>query len=181
MTFYRDLAPCDYFGEDCASHLRAVGWLSRWHFYRLGRVPKPVRERLRELLTDCWEPVSFRGVHDCELCWMSRYISHRNLFVPGDNMVYVSPEGLLHYIEAHHYRPPTAYLRALLNCPGMGSDAYLHALCDNGGRAFSLLVRPRATPCPYCGQTLITPRARQCRFCKMDWHDPANPRELGRG
>jgi hypothetical protein len=35
-------------------------------------------------------------------------------------------------------------------------------------------------PCPFCGHPLQTSKAQQCFRCGMDWHDPDNPRRLGR-
>jgi hypothetical protein len=33
--------------------------------------------------------------------------------VPNGRKLYVFPDQILHYIEAHHYQPPDAFLRAV--------------------------------------------------------------------
>jgi hypothetical protein len=127
----------------------------------------------------CWQPFYFRGSHSCELCGRSR--GTHNLFVPGAGFVYVAPEMIVHYVDAHSYMPPESFLQALRSCPEMGSDAYLAALVEQGGAEFAHLtglIKREPTPCPYCGGPLVTPRARQCGSCKMDWHDPAHPKKL---
>jgi hypothetical protein len=58
-----------------------------------------------------------------------------NLFVPGDGVVYVAPSMIVHYLDAHRYQPPAAFLAAVDACPPMGSAAYHDALrTDNAGR-----------------------------------------------
>ncbi len=184
MTWYADLAPCDYFAtrtwpDGCSSVLRAVGWLSAEHQYQRGLVSAVELERLVSLLANAWSFVDFRGSHTCELCLA--YSSNGNLFVPGEAAVYVSPEAILHYVQSHGYLPPREFLDSMLACPPMRSDQYLAALVKSGGKAFGLMTRlvDEPTPCPYCGKPLITPRAKLCHYCKMDWHDPTCPRKLG--
>jgi hypothetical protein len=55
-----------------------------------------------------------------------------NLFVPGKKCVYVAPELVLHYIDAHDYSPPKVFQKAVLACPRMLSRDYLHAVVKNG-------------------------------------------------
>jgi hypothetical protein len=108
--------------------------------------------RLRKLLTllqKPWEPEHFMGYHTCEFCpggtrqkddrWcrIERYgfmvhFGVTNLFVPGENCVYVAPSMLAHYIDVHGYEPPEVFWEAVMNCPEMGSDAYRQALTANG-------------------------------------------------
>ena len=47
-----------------------------------------------------------------------------NLFVPALARVYVAPSLVSHYIDAHGYLPPPAFLDAVQQCPPMRSDAY---------------------------------------------------------
>jgi len=185
MTFYRDLDACDYiFGRDLSeaatSRLLAVGWLSASKDYVQGHVPQLERYRLETLLETAWQPVAFMGFHTCEFCQQADSIY--NLFVPGREVVFISPEGILHYIDVHQYLPPREFLSAVIECPEMGSDAYFAALIQAAGQDFAEaagLKEPTPTPCPYCGKPLITPRAKLCHYCKMDWHDPQHPRKLG--
>jgi hypothetical protein len=70
MTWYADLGPIDYFREDSAPSLRAVGWLGHGHPFPLGPVSPAFFERLGVLLLDPWDPHQFRGFHDCDFCWI---------------------------------------------------------------------------------------------------------------
>jgi len=42
MTWFPDLSPCSYFGDEFASGLLAVGWLEGGHDYQRGDVPAEV-------------------------------------------------------------------------------------------------------------------------------------------
>lgn len=135
------------------------------------------RERLEYLLGDPWDPFGphYRGQHTCELCggkW-----SKLNLFVPGTCAVYVAPELILHYIDAHEYAPPEEFCAALLACPEMNSSDYLSALARVGGMAFAWHFGLLEPLCPTCRGRLIGMR-RRCRACRTEWEDPKNPRTI---
>ena len=68
MTYYADLGPIDYFRDLSFPALRAVGWLGPSYPYQQGEVRLEFFERLCVLLLDPWDPVMFRGSHECELC-----------------------------------------------------------------------------------------------------------------
>jgi hypothetical protein len=68
MTWYADLGPIDYFGEDEFPNLRAVGWLGEGHPYPQGEVSALFFERLCGLLLAPWQPGFFMGAHRCDLC-----------------------------------------------------------------------------------------------------------------
>jgi len=150
MAWFEDLSPCGYFGEEHAADLRAVGWLSHEHSYPTGDVSREFFETLCELLRRPWSPFHFMGFHMCELCqftgggsaqllrrdgtrWRVPAWSLNNLFVPGDGIIYVSPESIVHYIDAHRYRPPDEFMAAVMRCPRMSSAAYFGAIRANGG------------------------------------------------
>jgi hypothetical protein len=145
MTWFADLSESTYFGEACAKHLRAVGWLEHGRPYpkASGFLPlfgdrRRVLTKLSKLLVNSWQPVRLCGWHTCDLCsrvafWRAAANSHRNLFVPGQNTIYVCPEGILHYIRKHGYVPPAEFNRAVVECPSMGSRAYFDALKAQGG------------------------------------------------
>ncbi|HEX5105483.1 MAG TPA: hypothetical protein VFV87_16810 [Pirellulaceae bacterium] len=133
MTWYQDLAPCDYFGPEATDSLRAVGWLAKEQDFPIGRVKLAVFRRLQELLRDPWQPGTFRGFHDCELCsYEAEGRGWKNLFVPGDGVLYVTPDSILHYMNAHGYRPPDEFCNAVLACPHMGTQEYRRALVKAG-------------------------------------------------
>jgi hypothetical protein len=161
------LAPCDYHSGCPAEKLKAVGWLAREYAYpvRQAELSDEHFRKLLQLLTDPWEPASFLGRHDCDLCipgkgdvrdsslrnvqptprphfeddrfTLKRYglVIHfgvSNLFVPGENCIYLAPSMIVHYIDKHNYEPPAEFWRAVLNCPDMRSDSYKQALLANG-------------------------------------------------
>jgi hypothetical protein len=127
-VWYSDLAPCDYFGPEFASCLRAVGWLEKGRAYAIERVQPAVYTRLVELLKDPWQPGSFAGLHICDICLYEGAPGTRNLFVPCGAHVFVCPELVVHYMNAHGYRPPEEFCTAVLACPPMRSVPYLKAL-----------------------------------------------------
>jgi hypothetical protein len=139
MTWYADESPCDYFvafGPDGTASLRAIGWLERGQPFGVGSVNREVYDRLKHLLADPWQPGVFMGPHECDLC---RYEpgarGYKNLFIPADGFLYVCPELILHYMNAHGYAPPDHFCKCVLACPEIRSMEYRRAILANGGRA----------------------------------------------
>lgn len=50
-----------------------------------------------------------------------------NLYIPSADCVYVAPSLIVHYIEAHGYRPPDSFCRAVLDCPPNTQRCYFEA------------------------------------------------------
>ena len=50
-----------------------------------------------------------------------------NLFVPGEECVYVAPSLIAHYIREHRYSPPPQFVEAVMRCPEPHSEEYLAA------------------------------------------------------
>jgi hypothetical protein len=97
-------------------------------------------KQLCSLLVDPWDPHQFVGYHSCQFCpWEvpepepivvggeALSMGRLNLFVPGEDCVYVAPSLIAHYIQAHRYSPPKEFVDAVLRCPEMHSEEYLHA------------------------------------------------------
>jgi hypothetical protein len=42
--------------------------------------------------------------------------------------IYVCPELITHYVNAHYYKPPEVFCDAVLACPAMGSLEYKRSL-----------------------------------------------------
>jgi hypothetical protein len=58
-----------------------------------------------------------------------------DLIIPGSLEVFAAPAGVVHYISEHSYRPPPAFLEAVMTCPDCGSEPYREALRRaNGGQ-----------------------------------------------
>ncbi len=155
MTWYPDLGPIDYFPVRDASTLRAVGWLNAEHEFDAGPTTTDDFERLCELFVDPWKPPwSAAGYHQCELCAHTGgpssihfrdhtiHIGLVNLFVPSGELIYVAPSLILHYVDAHHYRPPEEFLAAVRACPPMRSMEFKRALLAAGGRALMHVPKP---------------------------------------
>jgi hypothetical protein len=56
------------------------------------------------------------------------------LYVPSGTQLYVSPNNVAHYIDAHGYCPPEEFQRAVLECPDMRSIGYMRALLATPAR-----------------------------------------------
>lgn len=138
MAWYEDLTECDYFGPEFAPSLRAVGWLQRGYVFPTGAVDRRVYEILIDLSNNPWAPALpvAAGVYKCDLCLYAGAAGNRHLFIPGPGFLYVCPELVTHYMNAHGYRPPAAFCEAVLTCPPMRSMSYLKAVLANGGRPF---------------------------------------------
>lgn len=148
MSWYDDLAPCDYLGPEHAAGLKAVGWLEEGREYRRDKCDPRFVHKLVLLLADPWEHERATDPHYCSLCSFSRGPSefrlwqspgmppvpmgNRNLFVPGAGFLYIVPSLVLHYIDAHQYAPPEEFVKAVLECPPVRSQDYSKAVHANG-------------------------------------------------
>ena len=138
MTWYADLSECAYFPAVRSSKLRAVGWLARGEDYPMGTPEPQVYERLCELLADPWQPFATMGWHDCDLCrFEPEARGFKNLFVPGNESLYVCPELIRHYINTHGYCPPEEFCAAVLKCPDTRTMEYKRLFLANGGRGLA--------------------------------------------
>ena len=74
------------------------------------------------------------GHHECDLCrFEGESRGSTNFFIPYEGAIYVCPELIVHYINAHGYSPPELFCRAVLACPPMRSMPYLRAIAACGG------------------------------------------------
>ena len=146
MAHYPDLSICKYVAAEPESRCLAVGWLDAAHdFNRDDGLPE-FFERLCQLLIEPWSFVASAGVHPCGFCRFSgggnaSYKSYciqafgsSLLFVPSGATIYVSPNSIAHYIDAHGYCPPPEFQRAVIACPDMRSVAYMRALLTTPAR-----------------------------------------------
>lgn len=136
--WYEDLAECDYFGEKYSKILTAVGWLEKGNEYSTGSIPRDVYFKLCELKKNPWRFAVFLGVHQCDLCQFQfeneSNVGTSNIFIPHNKKIYVCPELITHYINAHHYLPPREFVEAVFLCPPMRSMEYLKKIVENGGK-----------------------------------------------
>ena len=134
MAWFSDLSSCAYFGEEFAGALKAIGWLERGREYPVGRAEQSIYRKLVALRREPWQPMVSMGVHECDLCQYEGEIGSANIFIPANGFLYVCPELITHYMNAHGYLPPDEFCEAVLSCPEMRSVAYMKAILANGGR-----------------------------------------------
>lgn len=128
MTFISDLAPYNYLPG--APEALAVGWLDASEPFATGTCPDEVKDRLRVLART---PVRLtRGYHYCQFCLAKapapRLLredirlyeppdvarSHGEIWLTAlDGTRYAAPEMLAHYVDAHGYLPPSAFIEAV--------------------------------------------------------------------
>ena len=133
MTMIKDLERCDFFPLQC-DNLISIGWLSLNSDYTVGSVDKQFVDKLCELVVNPWEPVVSGGWHECDLCQFYPPKFKKNVFIPYDGFIYVTPEAITHYICQHWYQPPVVFVNAVMACPSMNSMDYKKAILANGGR-----------------------------------------------
>ena len=144
MAWYEDGAPCKYFGAELTPSLRAVGWLAGGKPFTTGPLDRRVHDKLEELREGRqharWTWLlgfMFMGRHHGDFCsgpdaaWCSM-----NLVIPGRGFLFVAPDLILHYMDAHAYQPPAEFCQAVLDCPPVPTTAYLEAVAANGGGVF---------------------------------------------
>ncbi len=128
--YIADLSQQTYHG--CSGpDLCSIGWLDGTHLYPMGMVPFQFLAALRLHVRTAWQPLFYMGPHECELCLREMhngYMASSNLWRPGPALLYIAPGMIVHYIQAHHYRPPDEFIEAVLNCPPQGSPAFMQAM-----------------------------------------------------
>jgi hypothetical protein len=134
MTALRDLTPCIYLPVS-ASHILAVGWLGETIDFPTGTTPPEVFSRLQTFAKAPWQPFVACGSHECELCqFEGERFGAANLFIPFQGKIYVCPELITHYINAHYYQPPSEFCDAVIACPSMESMEYKQSLLACNGQ-----------------------------------------------
>lgn len=133
MASYPDLSPCTYFGIDPGETLLAVGWLERGDAFPTGTVEDRVYQRLTELTRQSWGYFLYLGHHTCSLCQHGGAKGTANMLIPGDGVIYACPELITHYINAHWYRPPEQFQKAVLRCADQSSMEFKRRFLANEG------------------------------------------------
>jgi len=139
-VFFANLTPYSYDeqGREPQKHVLNVGWLSYEYPYACGDVPVAVTRTLRRLISSpVFIPLIISlGFHGCELCHSVRAdepagasllgnpappsnvpapLVNGERWVSGtNNVVYVAPVLVVHYIEVHRYLPPHEFIEAVL-------------------------------------------------------------------
>jgi hypothetical protein len=136
VAWFMDSSPCDYFGAEFAPILRAIGWLELGRPFTIGKVDREVYDKIVAMRSNSWSPMIALGNHGCDLCQhVAESCGFANLFIPWQGFLFVCPDLIGHYVNAHGYAPPSEFCDAVLACPPMRSMEYLKAILANGGRA----------------------------------------------
>lgn len=130
--FYEDLSNYEYFFSDDSGKFKNVGWLEKNKAFTKGDVSFEFIERLKKLFfgTNSYstEANLIRGPsHCCNLCGQNeialslngetKTLGSSEIWIPSEDgeLIFVSPSMIIHYIEVHDYRPPTAFMNAVMN------------------------------------------------------------------
>jgi hypothetical protein len=146
---FDDLTLCGYDNgplspQQWISPLLAVGWLDQHRPYPIGTTDRSVSDRLSTLVQQAhvaFPHYLYRGEYDCALCISAGSTppqqpwSQECILVPGNGVIYASPGGIVHYMQAHGYCPPPAFALATLQCPDYTSPEFFDALirANRGG------------------------------------------------
>ncbi len=123
MSYYPDLSPYVY--TSTKVQMLNVGWLAAGHPFPTGATDPAVRDHLVRLASS---PVNvMRGLHYCDFCDVESplpaetlrdpvgvaYLGTGEVHVESGGLIFVAPTLVIHYIDAHDYRPPAAFCEAV--------------------------------------------------------------------
>jgi hypothetical protein len=150
VTWFADLTPYTYLRtEPTNPPTLNVGWLAHGRDFAKGNVPQRFVTRIQELCKYA-RTQQTRGLHPCELCpdeipWddSSRLSSAEIRAVGDDGTRYAAPTLILHYVTAHGYAPPEAFIAALLRMQGLAwNQAEASQLCMSCGNKLIVQRHP---------------------------------------
>jgi hypothetical protein len=146
MTHFQDLDAVHYAGgphdaDNWNCPLLAIGWLERGKPFSTGTSSAAWIDKLltlRNSFGEAFEAYSFRGWHECSICETASGTleeSHVNLFIPGRGVIFLATGRVDHYMTAHGYAAPQAFIDAVMECPDPTTAAYAQVLFElNGGK-----------------------------------------------
>lgn len=115
MTYFADLTPHTYVQAPSRWEVLNVGWLDGSHEFPRGETSVAFRSKLLEL---CQNPIFLhRGFHDCEVCCDRSEETRGNgqiRVLGSEGQCFAAPTLIGHYVVAHGYRPPAAFVEAVL-------------------------------------------------------------------
>ena len=125
MSYFADLSPHTYTPTHGVEVLN-VGWLDRDFPFAAGKSSPEFHEALRRL---CENPIRLhRGYHVCQFCPQAvqdhgARIGNGQIRIQGlDGTWFSAPTMVYHYVEAHQYMPPPAFVAAVLDPVAIAAD-----------------------------------------------------------
>jgi hypothetical protein len=110
-------------------HVRAIGWLDADYPYPTGRrLPAGFTAHLHACAGDWTRSArllglqTFLGWHSCEFC--TEAIGFGSFGIPADDILFVAPDMVGHYVATHRYMPPEEFIMAVLQAPAFDSPRY---------------------------------------------------------
>ncbi len=147
MTAYADLSFFEYtespwaFSTGFPFILVNVGWIEdKVPSCEVPLLDSPKRSLTYHLGEYLKYPVNlYRGHHTCRMCGFTTYDTpgetlhqgNGEIFVRGpNNIVYVAPTMILHYVDAHGYVPPSGFVTAVTTTSTMEAYHCFHDLYE---------------------------------------------------
>lgn len=126
MSYFADLSPHTYTPTDGVEVLN-IGWLDREYPFAQGESSLEFREALRQL---CENPIQLhRGFHECQFCPDAGHDARRYEMGNGQIRIkgpcgtwFAAPTMVHHYVTAHNYLPPPAFVQAVLQPVAIAAD-----------------------------------------------------------
>ena len=122
MSYFADLSIYTYSKGFIHPKTYNIGWLDNKNLYPTGNTSDTFIDCLFEI---CCSPVAqTRGWHSCPFCDEYPVEIHKNnqtlvlgsaeIMVQGREIVYMAPNLIGHYVDAHKYCPPTDFIDAVV-------------------------------------------------------------------
>src|SRR6185436_12582184 len=109
----------------------------RGHAYPTGEVPLAVYKKLSALLSEPGQPHASGAIQPCDLCvYEAERAGTMNLFVPGEQRVYVAPELFLHYLTLTSTGRPRSSAAPSWPAPAWGHPSTARPCSPPAARAF---------------------------------------------
>ena len=155
---FDDLSPYTYGSAASDGRGVNVGWLDAPHGFPTGDTLPELRARLA-VLVERGETGGMMGFHACTLGHQvdERHVGNGEIIALGaDGTRYHAPTLILHYVEAHHYRPPQEFVDAVLRTASLSwAEAARDDLCLACAVRMTEALRldaHRFLDCPSCGR-----------------------------
>ena len=122
--YYKDFTVYDNFIRYADASILNVGWLDKDHAFEKGETPEGLLKKLRQILMSegIFESRHHqkRGTTPCTLCGVDKFpdlfVGTCELWIPSieNDLYFVTPSTVIHYIEYHNYRPPQIFVDSVL-------------------------------------------------------------------